>query len=237
MNELIFIALIVMVLLVLKFIFKISIKEIKKLGNNEELDELTAKLPDNITICEEILKIINNETVKIKESENEKSDTSLYIAITDTIIIAKIKESYTRVQTIAHECIHSIQDRALLLANFVISNIYLLYFISIIPLTIFGIIKNTNMQIFILLFIGFNHFAIRNILEIDAMIRAKYLAKQYLLNTEMYSANEINKIEIAYDNLNEKGIKTTEYFLMCNAMAKVVVYALMVVVLNILLLS
>ena len=36
---------------------------------------------------------------------------SLYIVATNTILISNIKDTFTRVQTIAHECLHSIQNK------------------------------------------------------------------------------------------------------------------------------
>ena len=57
--------------------------------------------------------MVNNENVKVEEDKD--SEASLYIAITNKISIANIQKTYTRIQTLAHECLHSIQDRKLLL--------------------------------------------------------------------------------------------------------------------------
>ena len=127
MQEIIIILSIIFTLIMLKIIFNFSIKTAKQIADNKELNELTNRLPDNETICKDILNSINNSDVNIKQSNDEKSETSLYIVATNTIIIAKIRESYARVQTIAHECIHSIQDKKLLLFNFIFTNIYLVY--------------------------------------------------------------------------------------------------------------
>ena len=53
-----------------------------------------------------------------------------------------MKNSFTRIQTIAHECLHSIQGKNLLIFNFIFSNIYLLYFIVISVLAAFNILPN-----------------------------------------------------------------------------------------------
>ena len=64
-----------------------------------------------------MLKMLDNKNVKIEEAKD--TGTSLYIAVTNKISIADMKNNYARIQTIAHECIHSCQDRRLLLFNFI----------------------------------------------------------------------------------------------------------------------
>ena len=76
-------------------------------------NEIANKLPENKEICKAILKKLHNENVKIQENEDKDNKTSLYIAISNTIFIANIKDTFTRVQTIAHECIHSTQNKKL----------------------------------------------------------------------------------------------------------------------------
>jgi len=129
MDIIIVLTLLLGILLIGYYIFNIKIKDMKNARNNEKLDNITSKFPENKEICESILKMLNNTKVEIKETEDKDNKTSLYIAISDTIFIANIKDTYTRIQTIAHECLHSIQSRRLLLFNFIYSNIYILYFI------------------------------------------------------------------------------------------------------------
>ena len=111
----------ILLTIILRFIFSYNVKALKKIGEDEELDRIASKYPNNIEICKSYLKRLNNEDVTIEE--NQQSEASLYIAITNKISIANIQKTYTRIQTIAHECIHSIQDKKLLLFNFVFSNI------------------------------------------------------------------------------------------------------------------
>ena len=104
----------------LKFAWNIRLKDIKKLkelGYNKELNEITNKLPENKQICQTILKKLHNETVEIKESTDNKA--SLYIVLSNSILIANIKDTFTRVQTIAHECLHSVQNKRTLYFNFI----------------------------------------------------------------------------------------------------------------------
>ena len=99
------------------FLLGTSAKKIKVLATNEELEKIAQKYPDNITICKKYLKILNNEKVEIEE--NKDSESSLYIAVTNKISIGNVSKTYTRIQTIAHECLHSVQDRRILLFNFI----------------------------------------------------------------------------------------------------------------------
>lgn len=217
-------------------IFNIQMKEIKKVGKNERLDSITSKFPENKEICKTILKKLQNEKVKIKENEEKENKTSLYIAVSDTIFIANIKDTYTRIQTIAHECLHSIQSRRLLVFNFIYSNIYLIYFIVSIGLTLFGIFKDAKLQIIVLTMLGFFYYVIRSYLETDAMIKAKYVAKEYMLayieENPICTKQEVEEISKEYDRINSLGIPFTNYILMVNCMVKVILYSLLVIIKN-----
>ena len=111
---------------ILRYFFDVSIKEIKELAQKPNLDKIVEKYPNNQQVAQELLKKLNNEKVKIEENENAES--SLYIAISDKIFIGNIQKSYTRIQTISHECLHSVQNRKLLIFHFILSNLYLFYF-------------------------------------------------------------------------------------------------------------
>ena len=109
MEYIILLIIIVLVGLVLRYIFDVNMKKIKEIGTDTELDELTKKYPDNIDICKEYLKMLENEDVNIEEDRN--SNSTLYLVMSNKIFIANLRESYTRIQTIAHECLHSIQSK------------------------------------------------------------------------------------------------------------------------------
>lgn len=218
------------------FIFNIQVKEMKKAGKNEALDELTSKFPENKEICKAILEKLNNTKVKIKENEDKDNKTSLYIAISDTIFIANIKDTYTRIQTIAHECLHSVQSRRLLIFNFIYSNIYILYFILSLTLSLLGIFKDAKLQIIILTILGFFYYVIRSFLETDAMTKAKYLAKEYMLEyiskNPICTKEEVEEIAIEYDRINNLGIPAINYKLMVNCLSKVILYILVIIIKN-----
>ena len=92
-----------------------DIKQIKEIGYDKELNKIASKFPENKEICTKILEKLGNQKVKIEEEKDSK--TSLYIAVSDKIIIANIKDTCTRIQTIADECMHSVQSRTMLLFN------------------------------------------------------------------------------------------------------------------------
>lgn len=205
--------------LILRYFFDVSIKQIKELAQKPDLDKIVEKYPNNQQVAQEILKMLNNEKVKIEENENAES--SLYVAISDKIFIGNIQKSYTRIQTIAHECLHSVQSRKLLLFHFIFSNFYLLYFVLIALLGILKILlfEMTFLVSFVL--IGMLFYAVRIYLENDAMIKAPFLAKEYMQGKGISSLEEIEKVMEGYDELNQIGIKAVNYKLFMGIMIKV----------------
>lgn len=217
-------------LLILLYFYHINWKIIKQIKNNDELNSLVLKFPSNLKVCKKILSMIGNETVKVEE--NLGASSSLYIALTDKISIANTKDSYTRIQTVAHECIHSVQDRRLLLFNFFFTNIYLIYFATILVLTILRILPNPILFLAILLILGLIHYSVRSYLENDAMIKAEYLAKEYMEQEEILNQEEINKIISNYKKINPTGIKMTNFNLIFHIIIKVIIFAILTLILN-----
>lgn len=233
MEYLIIIAVCTIFLVVLKFAWNIKIKDVKKLkeiGYSEELNEITNKLPENKEICKSILNILNNEKVVIKESENNTA--SFYLVLNNTILIANIKNTFTRVQTIAHECLHSIQNRRTLLFNFIYSNIYIIYFLCICILSLLKLNQYPMVHLFTLTILSFIYYAIRGYLEMDAMTKAKPLAKEYMEQEGTLSKEEQKKILDNYEIINEIGIKMTNYKLIINVTAKIIIYTIILAVLH-----
>lgn len=217
-------AIVVIMIIILGYVFDYNMKKIKKVGEDKELDELVKKYPSNIEMCKEYLKKLKNEKVQIEE--NKDSDVSLYIAITDKISIANVSNTYTRIQTIAHECLHSIQDRKMLLFNFIFSNIYLLYFAIICVLAIFKILPYKMMFLVIFLILSMVYYMVRVYLENDAMIKARYLAKEYMEEKNISTADEISKILEGFDKVNNVGIKCINYNFFLNIMIKILVFSI-----------
>ena len=221
------IALIITIIL-LKYIFKISIKKVKALQQNTSMQEITDKFPENMAIAKEMLEMLKNKNVKIEQAKNTK--TSLYIAITNKISIADMKDNYGRIQTIAHECIHSVQDRRLLIFNFVYSNFLIIYFITITLLSIFNIIQNNMLQIFILTLLSFIQFTVRAYLEIDAMTKSKYLAKEYIERKKLCTKEESDNLIKEYDKINNIGSPFVLDNLISNSLIRICIYIIIVMI-------
>lgn len=218
----------ILTIIIFKIIFRISFKKAKALEENKNLQKITDKFPENIKIAKEMLEILNNKNVQIEEAKDTK--TSLYIAVTNKISIADLKDNYGRIQTIAHECMHSIQDRRLLMFNFMFSNFSILYFIAITILSICNIVKNNILQIFLLLLFAFIQFTVRAYLEIDAMTKSKYLAKEYIEKKNLCTEKETEELIKEYDKINKLGIPFTLYYLITNGLTRICIYVIISII-------
>jgi hypothetical protein len=223
MEFIVLLIIVIVVYLILRFIFDFNVKKIKELGEDKELDKLTQKYPENVEICKWYLKKLKNKNVKIEEDKN--SNATLYLVMSNKIFIANLKESYTRIQTIAHECLHSIQSKKLLWFNFIFSNVYLVYFGVICILALLKILpmKMTFLSIFIVF--SLVYYAVRTYLENDAMIKARFLAKEYMQEEAISTREEIDKIVNKYDELNDIGIRCTNFQFLSNILVKIIILA------------
>ena len=228
MEIIYFLIIIILAIILFKIIFKINIKKMKEKKENKELEEITDKFPQNVEVAKTMLEMLDNNSVKIEEAKN--TETSLYIAVTNKISIADMKKNYARIQTIAHECIHSCQDRRLLLFNFIFSNINIIYFIIISILTILKVISNQNLQIEILMLFTLIEFSVRSFLEIDAMTKAKYLAKEYMEKIKLCTEEEKNKLLKEYGNINKIGIPFVIDNLLTTALVRVLIYCIISII-------
>ena len=219
----IIICLITIVLLKIGLNVKIKdIKKIKKIGYDKTLNDIAKKFPNNKEICQDVLKMINNKNVKIEESKDSK--TSLYIALTNKIIIADIEDTFSRIQTIAHECLHSIQNRRILMFNFLFSNIFLLYFLVATILILFNIGESlVYIEIFTMLTI--TYCVVRCYLENEAMSKASYVAKEYMQNYAKENNIEKEDVNILFENferLNKIGIPLTNFSIVTINIIKII---------------
>lgn len=212
----------IIVTIILGILFDYNLNKIKNITKNKELDEVVKKYPDNIEICKNILNKLNNENVKIEE--NKDNEASLYIAITNKILIANISNTYTRIQTIAHECLHSVQNKKILMFNFIFSNLYILYYILICILAIFKVLPNKLMFLGIYLIFSLVYYMVRIYLENDAMINAKYLAKEYMEEIKISSKEEIDKIVKEFGKINDIGIRCVNYKFFLNIIVKLLIF-------------
>ena len=218
-------------LIILGIIFELNVKKIKEIGENKELDNLTKAFPDNIEICNKILDKLGNKNVKVKEDKESK--TSLYVVINNAITIANIKDSFTRIQTIAHECIHSTQSKKMIWFNFIFTNIYILYFLIIVILALLKVNVDETLLLAILILMGSVQYCIRSMLETDAMIKARFVAKEYLEEEQICSKEQINIIVNEYDKLNNMGIKLVNFDIIARNIVKVIIYSLLCLIMSI----
>ena len=68
---------------------------------------------------------------------------------------------------------------------------------------------------------------VRAFLENDAMIKAKYLAKDYMENMKISTKEEIEKIVSGFDKINNKGIKCINYNLFLGCMIKILIFLIL----------
>ena len=226
--ELIIIIVAVIAIIIVNSMMKMNIKELEKIALDSELNEIAKKYPNNIEICKNILKRLENQTTNIEEDET--SNATLYIAIQDKISIGNTHESFTRIQTMAHECLHSIQEKKMLLFNFVFSNIYIIYFFMICFLVILNKLPNEIMFSNILLILSFIYYVIRIFLENDAMIKAEFVAKEYMEEQKISIKQEVEKICKGFRKLNDGCIKGTNYSLFSKIMIKVVIFNILALI-------
>ena len=219
----IIICLITIVLLKVGLNVKIKdIKRIKKIGYDKTLNDIAKKFPCNKEICKDMLRMLKNENVQIEESKDSK--TSLYIALTNKIIIADIDDTFSRIQTIAHECLHSIQNRRILMFNFLFSNIFLLYFLVATILILFNIGESlVYIEIFTMLTI--TYCVVRCYLENEAMSKASYVAKEYMQNYAKKNNIEQEDVNILFENferLNKIGVPLTNFSIVTINIIKII---------------
>ena len=220
--ELIIVIVAVIAIVIINSMMKINVKELEKIALDSELNEIAKKYPKNVEICKSILEKLENKTTKIEEDTT--SEGTLYIAIQDKISIGNTHESFTRIQTMAHECLHSVQNKNMLIFNFIFSNIYFIYFIVICVLAILRNLPNEMLFSNILLILSFIYYVIRIFLENDAMIKAELLAKEYMEELKLSSKNELDKIFKGFKKINDIGIKGTNSSLFIKIMIKVVIF-------------
>lgn len=226
MESLIIFILVVIIIVILKIMLGSNKKIIMQIANNEKLNNIVKKLPENIDICKDILKKLRNNKVKIEEQENTNC---FYFIATDKNILNKDKKYFTRVQTIAHECIHSTQNKKILWFNYIFANLLNIFWLIITILTITGVITQYALFSAIILICIIVFYVIRSYLEIEAMTKAKYIAKEYLEENQVKETDEIVE---EYEKLNDVGIKYTCYKLISSKLYLLAIYTIMGCILN-----
>ena len=86
------------------------------------------------------------------------------------------------------------------------------------------------LQIFILWLLAFIQFAVRAFLEIDAMTKSKYLAKEYMEKKKMCTEQETNELIQEYDKINKIGIPFVTDNLITNALIRICIYIFIIII-------
>ena len=75
-------------------------------------------------------------------------------------------------------------------------------------------------------------YMVRAFLENDAMIKARYLAKDYLEKKEISDRAEIKKLLDGFDMINKIGIKAINYDLFCKVLNKSLLFCVICIIYN-----
>ena len=204
-----------------------DIKKLKQISEDKELNKIVEKFPEDKQICKEILKQLEDENVTIEEDNDSK--TSLYLVMQNKILIGKIN-SFARIQTIAHECAHSVQNKVVLKSNYIISNINNIFFIVLIILRLLNIVNLKVGYILIIAFIVMQviNYIIRSYLETEAMVKAEYVAKEYIEKSKITNETENKKITNGYREINKIGEKLYNYTLILKSVVKIIIAIILV---------
>lgn len=151
------------------------------------MDNILQKKPEDI--CKDILNIEDNENVKIEV--DDKSKSSLYVFLTNTIYIAnkeiktksKEKQNKSKVLVIAHECAHSLQSKAMQVINFTLSNIEMILFAIILVARIF--FEKSDMLVNAYTITAILSIIVRLYLEMDATINSVKITTKYMLKNKV----------------------------------------------------
>ena len=65
---------------------------------------------------------------------------------------------------------------------------------------------------------------VRTYLENDAMIKARYLAKEYMEEKKLSTPEEIDKLVNGFDKINSVGIKCINYHFFMGIMVRVFIF-------------
>jgi len=144
-------------------------------------------------ICEDILKIVDNERVNVEVDEN--SANSLYVFLNNTMYISNRidskksieEQNKSKVLVIAHECAHSIQPKLLQIINFVLSNLEIILFAAILICRVF--FEKYTMIVYSYMCISLFSILVRWYLEMNATINSVKITSKYMLKNNIDKDN------------------------------------------------
>ena len=82
----------------------------------------------------------------------------------------------------------------------------------------------------ILLLLSICYYMVRIYLENDAMLKAKYLAKEYMEEQKISTRDEITEMVEEFDKINNIGIKCVNYNFFLNIMIKVIIFTVICII-------
>ena len=100
---------------------------------------------------------------------------------------------------------------------------YLLYFIIVEIFAITNKIQDSMLYISIMILLSYIYYFIRSYLEDDAMLKARFLAEDYMKEVNISSKEEIENIIKSYDKINDVGIRTVNFQLMLGTLLKTII--------------
>ena len=104
--------------------------------------------------------------------------------------------------------------------------ILLIYFVIICVLTLFNKITDTQIHSFILLLLGIIQYVVRISLENEAMLKAKYVAKEYIEENNILNKEEEKELLNEYERVNKIGIPFMNFYIISMNIIKVFIYSL-----------
>ena len=102
----------------------------------------------------------------------------------------------------------------------------MLYFLVISVLAIFKLLPNKMLFLVILIIGGLVNYFVRSYLENDAMIKARFLAKEYMEKSKLITDKEIEVIITGYDDINAIGIKMYLYRLFLEVLVRTFIFSI-----------
>ena len=88
----------------------------------------------------------------------------------------------------------------------------------------------SNIHTLILIFLGIVQYIIRFSLENEAIIKARYIAKEYIEENRILEEEEKKKLLAEYDEVNNIGITFMNFHLISKNILKDLIYAIVVLI-------
>ena len=97
-------------------------------------------------------------------------------------------------------------------------------------MALFNKLPFTNAFLISLTAVSFIQYVVRFTLEMEAMTRALYIAKEYLSENNILNNKEIKYILEEYEEINKIGIPITNYSLILKNIVKIVVFCIVILI-------